>query len=198
MIRVSVGTVATGGVRKAPRLRRAAPWLGGLVLVAGVIVALVLLTGNKDAPKQATASTPVPTTSKPAAKPKTVPLSKEAQGVAREFVRTAVARQDLAKAWLISGPLIRGGLTHKEWMTGNIPVVPYPIDQLKFAPFKIDYSYADHAGIEIALLPKTGAKIKPQVFNMELRRVAGPDGTRRWLVETWVPHSAPLVPRAGG
>jgi len=189
---VSVGSVATGGVRKAPRLRRLAPWLGGLLLVAGAIVAIVVLAPNRNATKaQVTPSKPPPA----APKPKTVPLSKDAQSVAREFLRTAVARQDLARAWQISGPLIRGGLTRKEWMSGNIPVVPYPVAAIGQARFKIDYSYANHAAIEIVVLPKASSKLKGQLFFMELRFL-GPAGHKRWLVTNWVPHSAPLVPRA--
>ena len=106
---------------------------------------------------------------------------------------TAVARQDLAAAWKISGPNIRGGLTYAEWKTGNIPVVPYPIGSLKLAPFKIDYSYADEATIEIALLPKAGATIKPQLFSLLLNQVRGADGKRHWIVDNWVPISHPFV-----
>jgi hypothetical protein len=78
-------------------------------------------------------------------------------------------------------------------MTGNIPVVPYPIQSLSVARFKVDWSYADEAGIEVALLPTAKATIKPQVFFILLKRV-GPSGKKRWLVDSWVPHSTPLVP----
>ena len=111
------------------------------------------------------------------------------------FVKTAVARQDLAAAWKISGPNVRGGLTYKEWLTGAIPVIPYPIKLLAVARFKIDYSYRDQALIEVALLPKDGASIKPQTFFLGLKRVAGSGGKPRWVVDSWVPRASTLVPQ---
>jgi hypothetical protein len=172
------------------RLRRLAPWLGGLLLAVGIVMAIItLLPGPKALPASPITPPPPPAP----AKQKSVPLSGAATNVAREFVLTAVARQDLAAAWKISGPNIRAGLTYAEWKTGNIPVVPYPIGSLKFAPFKIDYSYANEAAIEIALLPKASAKIKPQLFSLGLKRVRGADGKRHWVVDNWVPISHPFV-----
>ena len=65
------------------------------------------------------------------------------------------------------------------------------------ARFKIDWSYRDEAGLEIALLPKASAKIKPQTFFILLKRVTGGGGKRHWVVDSWVPRSATLVPRPG-
>ena len=70
---------------------------------------------------------------------------------------------------------------------------PYPVGSLKLAPYKIDYSYVDEATIEIALLPKAGAKIKPQLFSLLLNQVRGADGKRHWIVDNWVPISHPFV-----
>jgi hypothetical protein len=175
----------------APRLKRLVPWLSGLLLVAGIVAAIVAFTTNRNPPKPA----PVPAAlaPKPAAKPRTVALSKETVAIARQFVTTAVARRDLAAAWKISGPDIRGGLTLKEWLTGNIPVVPFPVKSVSGpVRFKIDWSYKNQAGIDIALLPASG-KVKPQIFFMLLKRV-GPSSRKHWIVASWVPHSSPIVP----
>ena len=115
--------------------------------------------------------------------------------MARTFLRTAVARVDLDRAWTISDANVRGGLTHAEWMTGNIPVVPYPIKSLAVARFKIDYSYSDEALLEVALLPKDGSSIKPQTFYLGLKRLPGLDGKRHWVVDNWVPLASTLVPK---
>jgi hypothetical protein len=178
----------------ALRLRRLAPWLGGTLLVAGIVMGIITLAPSKSAPPPGPAATPT----KPAPTPKTVKLSAAATSVAREFVQTAVARQDLAAAWKISGPNIRAGLTYAEWKTGNIPVVPYPIGSLRLAPFKIDYSYANEAALEIALLPKASAKVKPQLFDLLLKRLRGTDGKLHWVVDNWAPHSSPIVPLGPG
>ena len=180
--------------RFSRRARRLAPWAAGLLLLAGIAAAIVAFAPNKNpAPEnlsQAPSKTPPSATS-----PKTVPLSKDTTAVARTFLKTAVARNDLAAAWKISGPGIRAGLTHRQWMTGAIPVVPYPLKSIAVARFKIDWSYANQAGLEVALLPKGGATIKPQVFFILLKKV-GPTGKKHWLVDTWVPRSTPLVPVA--
>jgi hypothetical protein len=177
--------------RLSKRARRLLPWAAAVLLVAGIVVAIVRFAPNRNpapqSPGQAQSQAPQPP------KPKTVPLAKDTTAVARAFLKTAVAREDLDAAWKIAGPNIRGDLTHRQWLTGNIPVVPYPIKSLAVARFKVDWSYANQAGLEVALLPRDNAGVKPQVFFILLRRV-GPAGKKHWLVDTWVPKSAPLVP----
>jgi hypothetical protein len=85
--------------------------------------------------------------------------------------------------------LLKQGQSLKSWNTGNIAVVPYPVDAVKYAPMKIDFSYPNEAQIEVALLPKAGTGIKAQLFLMDLVRRDG-----KWLVNSWVPKSSPMVP----
>jgi hypothetical protein len=174
-------------------LERYAPWLAALVLVVGVAAAIV-----KFAPSKSAAPQVIPkTTPAPAAKPKTVAFSPAAASVMFRFIKTAVARQDLAAAWALSGPAIRGGLTYDEWLKGNIPVVPYPIETRHFAPrVKIDYSYADDAQVELALLPRAGSGVKPQFFIAEMKQIAGTDGKKRWVVVNWIPRTSVAVPKS--
>jgi hypothetical protein len=191
---VSTNAVNTGrNARRVPaRVRRWAPWIGGLILIAGVAAAIIQLAPNRNPAPEVTSSAPP---QKPVVEKK-VPLRADATTVARKFLKTAVARADLAAAWEIVSPNLRAGLTRKEWLTGNIPVVPYPIKSLATARFKIDFSHANDALIEVALLPKAGAKIKGQIFWLGLKRIRGPGGQRRWVVDSWVPRSSTLVPRA--
>jgi hypothetical protein len=168
------------------------PWLCGLILAAGVVLAIVSFWPSHHVARGTPANVPV----QAPVNPKTVRLSKAATSVARTFLRTAVARADLDAAWKISDANVRGGLTHAEWMTGNIPVIPYPLESLAVARFKIDHSYSDDGLLEVALLPRDGASIKPQIFYLGLKRLRGPDGKPRWVVDRWLPRSSTLVPKA--
>jgi hypothetical protein len=171
---------------KKPRWRKALPWVSGAVLVAGVLV----FVGVKWTNTGHTTATPLHGAAVDVSKvPKTIKLAPGAERTARDFIRTAVARQDLRRAYELSGPQIRQGLTLKQFMTGNIAVIPYPVDKLDFAPMKIDYSYKNEALIEIALLPKQDANVRPTMFMMSLIR----DKQGNWLVNSWVPRVAALV-----
>jgi hypothetical protein len=154
------------------------------------VAAIVAFAPNQNAAPEKFSNTPAVEP----VKPKTVPLSKEASAVAKQFVLTAVARRNLDVAWKLAGPNMRGTLTHKQWMTGNIPVVPYPVNAHTFAPYKIDYSFKDAALIEIALLPPKGQNIKPQAFFLRLEKV-GKGANAHWIVNNWVPRSSPPIPR---
>ncbi len=122
------------------------------------------------------------------------PITDEARRTAVRFIQTAVARKNLEEAWTLVGPNLRGGLTREEWLTGNNPVVPYPISELDVAPFKVDESFTDSALIEVVLIPKSSATIKPQLFFLALIRV-GKGASAHWVVDNWVPRSSVLTPR---
>ncbi len=172
---------------QSPRAQRRLVALAALVLVAGVIAAVVAFTRNQgDVKPVARQGVGVRDVSKV---PATTGLSPAARRTAQEFILTAVARKNLRRAYAISGPQIVQGQSLKEWMTGNIAVVPYPVDKLKVATTKVDYSYKNSAALEIALVPNKGAKVKPLIFYMDLIRRDG-----KWLVNAWVPRSAPEIP----
>ena len=173
-----------------PRLRRRLAWaLAGFVLLAGAVLVLVL-GPNKDAPPERISTVA-------AQEPERLvkaPLSLEARRVAVRFVQTAVARKNLEEAWTLVGPNLRGGLSRERWLTGENPVVPYPIDQLEVAPYKIDESYSRSALLEVALLPRKGSGVRAQVFFLELKKL-GSGERARWVVDNWVPRASAVVPR---
>src|SRR6185503_11292440 len=57
---------------------------------------------------------------------------------AARFVDTAVRRDHAELAFALVGPNLRNGTTKANWREGDIPVVPYPVDD---ARWKFDYSY---------------------------------------------------------
>lgn len=173
-------------VRK-PGWRKALPWVAVAVavgLVLGFVAVRYWNTGK---------STVTPLTNRPAddrsAVPPTVKLTPGATNVARLFIQTAVARRNLGQAYGLVTEQIKQGQSLASWRRGNIAVIPYPVDAIKYAPMKIDFSYPNEAQIQVALLPKAGTKLRSQLFVMDLVKRRG-----KWLVNAWVPRSSPPVP----
>jgi hypothetical protein len=164
---------------------RALPWLAGLVLVLGVAIYFQSRTETGRAPQVFEAGE-VQDRSRT---PRSVPMPAAARRAAVTFLRTAVAREDLATAWTVAGPNVRGGQSREEWLK-EIGVVPYPGESMDKAPIRVDWSYPRNVGLSIALLPKRGSGEKPQVFQMELRRLGA---AKRWVVDSWVPYAPPVV-----
>jgi hypothetical protein len=173
-------------IRK-PGWQKALPWIVGVVVIGAVLGYVGYHYSNTGH------STATPLLNKPAddrsAVPATVKLTPGATQVARQFIKTAVARKNLPDAYNLVTNQIRQGQSLAEWKTGNIAVIPYPVDDVKYAPMKIDFSYPKEAMVEIALLPKANAKIKAQLFQMDLVKRGD-----RWLVNSWYPKSSPPVP----
>jgi hypothetical protein len=167
------------------KFNRAMPWIAGLVLAIGV--AAFVQSRTDTGPAKETFEKGAPTDL--SRQQKSVPVPQEARKAAVTFLQTAVARKNLAKAWTVAGPGIRGGQSYQSWLKGDISVVPYPGESMDKAPIKVDWSYPNSVGLSIALLPKQGTGEKPQVFNMELKRAG-----KRWVVDSWVPYAPPAVP----
>jgi hypothetical protein len=110
-----------------------------------------------------------------------VPLDNAARRVAGRFILTAVARKNLGESYELTHPELRQGMTKKEWLTGNIPVQPYPVEKIESATFKVDESYPNEAVLEVALLPPANAELKPQIFFIGLKKHAVGNAVR-WQV----------------
>jgi hypothetical protein len=173
-------------IQHRPGWQKALPWVIAVVLVGGAIAAGIIWSNTGK-------STATPLMNQPAVDvskvPATVKLKPGAQAVARRFIETAVARKNLPVAYSLVTDQLKQGQSLKEWNTGNIAVIPYPVDAIKYAPMKIDFSYPKEAQIEVALLPKAGTGVKPQLFLMDIVKRDG-----KWLVNSWVPRSSPMVP----
>ena len=170
-----------------PGWRKALPWVLGIVAVAVVVGAVIWLLPSSAGHKNAALNL------NQAAKdvsqvPKTVKLDPQAEKVARRFIQTDVARKHMTEGYKLAGPQIVQGQTLKQWKTGNIAVIPFPVSAVSLAPMKVDYSYKNEALIEVALLTKPKSGVKSQLFTMQLNKIDG-----KWVVNSWVPKSVPFV-----
>jgi hypothetical protein len=182
-------------VLSSRKLQQALPWIAGGVLALGVITFLQVLNSpdKEAAPTQNVAA-------QVAKEPQTVPPAPEARRLVSQFLNTAVdrdgnaavARRKLDRAWDISGPNVRGGLTKREWLTGNIPVVPYDVSSVERAPVRLDWSYANEVSYAVMLLPKDGSPEKPQTFFITIKKF-GKGANARWMVDYFAPYAPPIV-----
>jgi hypothetical protein len=184
-----------GAAGRPTRRTRRLAWASAIaILVAGVVAAVVVFAGGSSRPTARTvdpASVGSPAKQSPAA-PRNVTLDPAAKRVLGRFVLTAVARKNLQAAYDLAGPGIRQGMSLKQWLTGSIPVVPYEVSSLRYAPFKIDYAHPDHALVEVAMIPTDKASkrgLKSQIFFADIVRIGG-----KWFVNSWVPRGFPMLP----
>ena len=180
-----------------PARRRDTPWwhyalpaVAAILLIVGIAAVVQVYAFHPSKNAEVFSKAPVVDNS---GTQKSVKLEPAVKNLARDFIQTAVARKNLAHAYTLVGPQIKQGMTLKQWMTGNIAVIPYPADSIAFAPFRIDYSYAREALLEVMLLPKAKAKIRPTDFYLGVNKV-GTGAKAHWVVTSWSPHVSPMVP----
>jgi hypothetical protein len=167
----------------SPRTQRWLLWISAAVLAAGVAAVLIAFFRNTGSSEpQVVSNQPVQTVP---ATPKHVKADPAVKEVAGKFILTAVQRQNLDQAWPLVGPGIRQDLTYKQWLTGNIPVVPF-LKKIKLAPMKVDISQKNYALLEVVLLPFKG---RGEIYDIELIKRQG-----KWLVNSWVPRTHPTIP----
>ncbi len=174
----------------SPRFQRKLLWIATPVLVAGITAAIVTTVWTS--PNVAPPIAPPGKVQVPVVE-KTVPVEHAAKLVGEEFIRTAVVRKNLAASWRLTAPALREDFTLKRWLSGAIPVVPYPADVSKPAAVKIEYSYKNSLLLLILLNPRPGMTTKPQLFHLGLHAF-GTGKSRHWLVDYWAPFGAPKIP----
>lgn len=180
------------------RVNRILPWLGFVILLAGVVVFLANRYSGGPTPSKDLASgkvnqfgelkTPNPKKQIEAMNRK---LEQPARVVAGKFILTAVQRKNLAQARKYASPTMLGSVSKADWMKGNLPVVPFPY-KLQNVSLKVDQATPRYALAEVALLPKSNT-VKGMIFWIELKKY-GKGKAAHWLVESWVPRSGAVIP----
>ena len=114
-------------------------------------------------------------------------VPKAARTAAGAFILAAAGREDLAKAWQLSHPELREacGCTYKQWLTGNIPVQPFPTSGLQGVSYFVDELAPRRVVLQVLLRPAAGSDLTDQAFHIGLKAVGngqGPGVARRPLV----------------
>lgn len=187
----SPSSTADGGFLSSPRAQRRMLWIGGGVFAVGLIVFLSVYVFRGSSGYHA------PISKQPAQhaqKLTKAPPDHKAYQVARKFMETAVMRKNLSDAYRLVGPDIKGGMTLKQWDTGNIPVVEYPARNIETAGFQVVNSYKTQMLLIVDLVAKRGTDVRPHLpFWVGLQR-AHNDPKGRWLVNYWLPYWSPPLP----
>jgi hypothetical protein len=120
-----------------------------------------------------------------------IKLPQQAVDAGRTFIHTAVIRRHLDRGWRISTANVHAGLTHAQWMTGSIPVTPFPADAYAGTDYKVEWSRAKN----VMLLARINAD-KPGVRSGYFFIQMVPRGDR-WLVDYFGPRGTnPPIPAA--
>ena len=185
------------GLLSSPRRRRRALRIG---IVVGVAAPLVFLAVHFSSPGDPGNANGPLVNEQDNSQPRKAPFTKQdrqaVHKVLREFVLTAVDRQDVGRSWEISAPSLREGFTRKQWTNGDLPVVPYPAANRGLGDWSfVQYSYQGLVGLEVFLFPKPGSGWSAMTADVEL--VKGHDGN--WRVDYWMPkkfHGPPSLSAA--
>jgi hypothetical protein len=186
----------------SPRRRRRLAWGCGLVAIAAGLVTVGLLWPNTAEQRPEVRE---PGKAQVYHEPQHVKLTHKARAqalaTAANFVKTAVARQNVERSWPLVSASLKQGYTLSEWKRGTIPVVPYPVATAKW---KLDYVYANALGLQVLVFPREGTGERPNLFFMELKPT-GDAGHRHWVVDSWTPSgvanpalAAPVPSGSGG
>jgi hypothetical protein len=172
------------GRLSSPRFRRRLFWSIGSVGVLAAVTAAAIVIGNTGKKNE------TPLSDKPAwvyREPQKSALTaadrRKLFATATRFIKTAVARKHLDRAWGMLGPEMRAGQTRKSWDTGFNNVIPFPA--VGIAGWNVLYSYKGDVALDLAVIGAKSSDWAGKTFTIELKRY--PSHPHDWLVAAWVP-----------
>jgi hypothetical protein len=169
-------------------LRRAFYALAAVVLFVGVVAAL---NARSSSAGPSLPTVPGGPSQAEAAYGKKIPLPPDAEAAVQQFVHGAVLRQDLGAAWKVSSGSVHGDVSRSQWLTGTIPVLPFPAKAFQSATVKTVYSRERGSLLLVTIRSKDPA-VRFQEFFTELARTG--DG---WKIVYWGPRGTnPPIPKS--
>ena len=159
-----------------------------ILVVAGIVAFVQSRTSEGTPPTTLTpAQKKASAQQQPALKPHGK-LDPAARRTAITFIRTALAREDLAKAWNLATPDLRGGLTKKQWVQGNLPFPPFPVDNLETTGFNVAGVSPKEILLEVLLVPEPNSGYVPTRYEITLERTSA---KHPWRVSYFLPYAPP-------
>jgi hypothetical protein len=170
------------------RWRRRLIWMGCAALgVAGVALAAVVLPNqNGDKYQLHATGTALPQTydQQQQQVKVTAAIRRDIDSTLAAFIRTGVTREDPAAAWGLATPAMRSGVTHAQWNSGTLPVVPFPA-KTGTPGWTTLTSYPGDVTVDLMLHSRPGTNRGSIAYAVELKRMHG-----RWLVDSMVPEQS--------
>ena len=118
-------------------MRRAFYALAAVVLFVGVVAAL---NARSSSAGPSLPTVPGSPSAEESAYGKKIPLPADAKTAVEQFVHGAVLREDLGAAWTLSTGSVHGDVSRSQWLTGTIPVLPFPAKAFSKATIHTVYS----------------------------------------------------------
>jgi hypothetical protein len=163
----------------SPRRRRRVGWSAGVVVAAGAAGATIALlpAGQPLPPDRLSAG---PTVAEEREVKLTPAMRRGINATIDRFVPAAVDRRDPAFAWSVAGPGLRGGTTRRDWLAGNLPVQPFPVQGTRFHGWRPLYVHRDRVGFDLLLHARPRTRRGPIAVSVDVVRSG-----RRWLVDSF-------------
>jgi len=111
-------------------------------------------------------------------------MTQQQQRIATRFILTALGRVHLNEAWNLATPELRGVVTKKQWLAGEMPIPPFPVDKLEASGYQVVATGPSKVLLQVLLVPKPGTQYQATRYDMTLVRRGD-----RWLVSYLVPYA---------
>jgi hypothetical protein len=106
---------------------------------------------------------------------------------------STLRRENLAGSWKLAAEELRGPVTRRQWLAGELPIPPYPVRSLASTRFKVISSGPDKVLLQLLVLPPVGDKqVEPIRYDMTLEKTGG-----SWLVSYLTPYAPVAVQKDG-
>ena len=161
-----------------------------LLLLAGVVVYFQSRSSTDSGPAAAPAKTAPAPAQKPSAVKSGGKLEPAARLAAIDFIRTALAREDLARAWTLASPDLRSAVTKKQWLNGELPFPPFPVRNLETTGFRVVGTSPNEVLLEVLLVPKLNSGYVPTRYEVTLERTGA---KAPWKVSYFLPYAPPGI-----